>query len=71
MSGTSTNKYTKVGRNLELNLSAQNETFLKRIAWEYYARFYSFIYDISPRKFFEPRFTKNYFREESWRIGKR
>lgn len=70
MSGTSTNKYIKVGRNLELNLSAQNETLLRQIAWEYYARFISFIYDKSPRKFFEPRFTKNYFREESWRIGK-
>ena len=55
---------------MKIDLSARNEDMLERIAWEYYARFISFKYDKSPRKFFEPKFTKNYFREESWRIRK-
>lgn len=70
MSGTSKILYKRAERNMKIDLSARNEDMLERIAWEYYARFISFKYDKSPRKFFEPKFTKNYFREESWRIRK-
>lgn len=70
MSGISTNVYTQTGRNMSLEMKVINEKRKQEIAVEYYFRFYSFIYDISPRKFFEPRFTKNYFRDETWRIRK-
>ena len=51
------------------NLNMKNETRIKQLLTEWVGLYYSFIWDKSPRKYFERRFVKNYFREDQHRFG--